>query len=353
MTISKFFTMMRPAGMAFVFGAAFTGCASKSEPPKADLSSTAGLVVPVQVAVASQTALSVTRVYSGSLEGEEQANVVSKLAERVTGLKAAVGTRAAAGQVLVMLDKSGASSQYFQAEAGYRNAEKTLQRMKSLYDEGAIALQALDGAQTAFDVAKANFDAARSSVELSTPIAGVVTAVNVSIGDLASPGSVLATVARIKRMKVIFAMSESDIARLTPGQTVAVFSEAQPDEDIAGKVVQLSKSADPGSRTFEVKAVFPNTPDGWYKPGMFCKVRVPISARDKALVIPTAAIQSDGTTNRVFVVSGGRAYARLVETGVANDQSTEILKGLSPNDTVATIGLNNLRDSVAVTVAER
>ncbi|HEX9014783.1 MAG TPA: efflux RND transporter periplasmic adaptor subunit [Chloroflexota bacterium] len=353
MTLKRLLRFVRLTGPAVLAGLALTGCASKSEPPKTDLSPNAGLVVPVQVAVASRTDLAVTRVYSGSLEGEEQANIVSKLAERVTGLKAVVGAEAAAGQVLITLDKSGATSQYFQAEANYRNAEKSLQRMKSLYDEGAIALQTLDGAQTAFDVARANFDAARSSVELSTPIAGVVTAVNVSIGDLASPGGVLATVARINRMKVIFNMSEADIARLAPGQTVAVYSEARPDQSIEGKIVQLSKSADPGSRTFEVKAIFPNTRDGWYKPGMFCKVRVPISARNRTLGIPTAAIQSDGTTSRVFVVRNGRAYQRSVEPGIANDQDTEILNGLSPNDTVATVGLNNLRDSVSVTVVRQ
>ena len=142
MTITQLFTFVRPAGLAMLVSAVLAGCGSKSEPPKTDLSANAGLVVPVQVAVASQSNLSVTRVYAGSLEGEEQANVVSKLSERVTGLKAVVGSRAAAGQVLVALDKSGASSQYFQAEANYRNAEKTLQRMKSLYEEGAIALQA-------------------------------------------------------------------------------------------------------------------------------------------------------------------------------------------------------------------
>ena len=85
---------------------------------------------------------------------------------------------------------------------------------------------------------------------------------------------------------------------------------------------------------------------------MFCKVRVPLSARTGTLVVPAAAVQSDGSRSRVFVIRDGRAYERTVQTGLSTDQSTEILDGVSPNDTVATVGINNLKDSAAVTIVE-
>jgi multidrug resistance efflux pump len=104
--------------------------------------------------------------------------------------------------------------------------------MKSLYAEGAISLQTLDATQTAYDVAHANFVAARSVVELTTPIAGVVTAVNVNLGDLAAPGVALATVANIDRMKAIFSLNESDVAALAIGQSLNITSEARPDLNV-------------------------------------------------------------------------------------------------------------------------
>ncbi len=329
------------------------GCGSrKSEDPGGGRSGERAVtIVPVNIAVAERKNLSVTKTYSGTLEGEEQANIVAKIGERVTGVNVQIGASVRAGQILITLDKSGVSSQYYQAEANFKNAEKTLERMKSLYSEGAVALSSLDGAQTAYDVAKANFDAARSVVELTSPIAGAVTAVNVSVGDLATPGAILMTIAKINRMKVIFNINEADVASVTPGQKVRVFSEANPGATTEGRIIQLSKSADVRSRSFEIKALFPNTADRWYKPGLFCKVTLQIAPREKALIIPTAAIRSDGVTNTVFVVRDGRAFQRTVQPGVAGDENTEILSGLSEHDTVATVGMNNLRDSCFVTVA--
>jgi len=333
--------------------ATLTGCGSGNKEQAEKKDSGMSHIVPVQIAVAGHKNLTLIKTFSGSLEGEEQANVVAKISERVTNISVHVGQTVEARQVLLSLDKSGVSSQYFQAEANFKNSEKTLQRMKSLYDEGAISLQTLDGTQTAYDVAKANFDAARSIVELSTPISGVVTAVNVSVGDLATPGGVLVTVARIGNMKVIFSINETDVTSLAIGQKLDVYSEARPDVIRQGKIVQLSKSADVGSRTFEVKALFPNTADSWFKPGMFCKASVQLSPRENALVIPANAIQNDGETNHVYRLRGGQSYVQKVNLGITDGDNTEVLQGLNPGDTVATVGMNNLKDSSLVKVVSQ
>jgi RND family efflux transporter MFP subunit len=306
--------------------------------------------VPIEVAIAERKNLSVTRTYSGTLEGEDQANIVAKISERITGITFKIGESVSAGQVIINLDKSGTTSQYYQAEANYKNAEKNLQRMKSLYTEGAISQQNLDGGQTAYDVAKANFEAARSAVELVSPISGEVTAINVSVGDLTVPGSVLVTIARISRLKVTFNMNETDVTSISIGQKVQVYSEARQDEKVEGRVIQLSQSADIRSRTFEIKALFPNTRDKWFKPGMFCKVDIQLAPRENVLTIPNPAIQTDGLTYRVFVIQHDQSFQRIVQVGITDRQITEIINGLSVGDTVATLGVNNLQDSSRVNI---
>ncbi len=336
-----------------VFGLTGCGAGNKDQREGPGQEKQSARIVPVEVAVAGQKNMTVTKTYSGTLEGEEQANIVAKISERVTSVNARVGQVVEARHIAIGLDKSGVSSQYYQAEANYRNSEKTLQRMKSLYDEGAVSLQTLDGAQTAFDVAKANFDAARSTVQLACPISGLVTAVNVNVGDLTTPGAILVTIARVGTMKVIFSINETDVASMAIGQQVMVFSETRPDVTRQGRIIQLSKSADVGSRSFEVKALFPNTPDAWFKPGMFCKAGVQLSPREKALVIPAAAVQSDGVIDRVFLVRGGQSFQQKVEVGITDGDNTEIVRGLSPGDTVATVGTNNLKDSSYVKVVSK
>ena len=333
--------------------ALLAGCGSHENEAGLAEATSAKLAVPVEVVTVSTGALSVGRTYSASLEGQEQANIVPKISERVAKVHVQVGTSVPADRLIVTLDKSGASSQFYQAEANYRNAGKSLERMKSLYAEGAVSLQTLDGVQTQYDVAKANYVSARSVVELTTPIGGVVTAVNVNIGDLTTPGVPLATVARIDRMKAIFNLNESDVASLAIGQNVAISSEARPDLTVQGNIVQISRSADVRSRSFEVKAMFTNTADRWFRPGMFAKVRMQIASGTGTLSVPNVAIQTDGVSSKVFVVNNGRAYQRPVDVGMTDGERTVILKGLSPTDTVATVGINNVRDSSYVVVSQQ
>jgi membrane fusion protein, multidrug efflux system len=343
--------------VAFISGilalTVIAGCGSKEAVPDPAATEQAKLSVPVEVVPVQKGVLSVARSYAASLEGEEQAHIVPRIAERIGSVHVRVGASVPAGQLIITLDKAGASSQFYQAEAAFRNAEKSLARMKSLYAEGAVSLQTLDGTQTAYDVAHANYVAARSVVELTTPIAGVVTAVNATIGDLATPGTALATVAKIARMKAIFSLNESDVVAIAIGQKVTITSEARPDLRVQGSIVQISRSADVRSRSFEVKAFFTNTPDRWFRPGMFAAVKLQVSSNAPVLMVPNTAIQTDGVTSRIFVVRGGRAYQHAVQVGMSDGERTAILSGVSPADTVATVGINNVRDSSFVSITQR
>lgn len=345
----KQFPILAPAAASLLCLLLALGCGS----PKGEGSqqkTTGVAVVPVETAPVRRQDLAVTKSYTGTFEGVAQANIVAKLSERITGIESAVGQSVKQGQRVILLDKSGTTSQYYQAEASYKNAEKTLERMQTLLAEGAISQQQLDGAQTAFDVAKANFDAARSAVELTSPIAGVVTALNVSLGDLSQPGAVLATVADINRMKVIFSISEADVMHITSGLKVEIDSEGSAGRRVTGEVVQISKSADIRSRSFEIKGLFRNTPDQWYRPGMFGKVSVAITPHQNVLVVPAASVLSDGMVTKVFRVESGRALEQAVTTGISDGAQIEILAGLQENDAVVTTGATNLRDSSYVRI---
>jgi len=326
------------------------GCGKADKQAVAKAVDSGAEVVAVETARVERQALAVTKSYTGSLEGEAQANIVAKISERVTAIHGSVGQSVHKGRTVITLDKSGATSQYFQAEANYKNAEKNLERMKTLLVEGAISQQLLDATQTAFDVARANFEAARSAVELVSPISGVITALNVNLGDLSQPGAVLATVADLRRMKVIFSINEADVMQISQGQNVEIRSEGGPEGRVQGRIVQISRSADMRSRSFEIKALFPNTSDQWYRPGMFCKVALTIAPRSNALVVPAAAILSDGLTSKVYKVVGGRAIPQPVVTGISDGARVEILQGVIDQEIIVTTGATNLRDSSLVKV---
>jgi RND family efflux transporter MFP subunit len=325
-----------------------TGCGKKEEgevKPKS-----ANDTVAVQITKAAVADIKLTKIYSGNFEGEEQANVSSKLAERIVRLNAKTGNPVKEGEVLVFLDKSGATSQFYQTQAALLNAGKDLARMKALLKEGAISQQMLDGTQTNYDIAKANFDAAKSSVEIIAPISGVITAVNMNVGDVANPGLPIITIAKTNNMKAIFGVGEGEISSFASDQLVDIYSDLKPDMAQKGKIVQISKSADVNSRSFEVKAVFPNTKDHWFKPGMFCRVNTTLKSKNKCVTIPNSALVNSEKGSFIFVVIDGKAAMRNVQPGITDGKITEIISGVNEGETVVTVGMNNLKDGKIVRI---
>ncbi|MDH3268485.1 MAG: efflux RND transporter periplasmic adaptor subunit [Ignavibacteria bacterium] len=297
--------------------------------------------------------LIISKAFSGTLKGEEQANIIAKIAERIMNINPRVGDYVKAGDMLIELDKSGAQSQFYQAQAAYLNAQKNLARMQNLIKVGAVSQQAFDAAETQYEVAKANFDAARSMVEITSPLSGIVTAINVNIGDLANPQLPMATVAKIGRMKVVFNVGEVDIPSFYVGQSAQIYSEMNPEVIQTGKIVQLSESANIQSRTFEIQAVFTNTRDKWFKPGMFCRVAVNMKTRKDALVIPLASIIKESKIDGVYVINDGSALFTPVTMGINDGNFVEILSGLKAADEIVTLGMNNLKDGTVVIVSNK
>jgi len=292
--------------------------------------------------------LSVMKTFSGTLEGEDQANIIAKIPERIMKINVRVSDIVKSGDVLIELDKSGAQSQFYQAQAAYLNAQKNFDRMQNLLKEGAVSQQAFDAVQTQYEVAKANFDAARSTVEITSPLSGMVTAINVNIGDLANPQMPMATVANIGRMKAKFNVGELDVPSFSVGQIVQIYSEIKPDNVQTGKVFQLSKSANVQSRTFEMQAIFPNTSDRWFKPGMFCRVKVNMKTQKNALTIPLAAVIKTDNTDGVYTINGNQAHFQPIEAGITDGTLIEIKSGLKEGDKIVTLGMSNLKNGTVV-----
>ncbi|MEW6196348.1 MAG: efflux RND transporter periplasmic adaptor subunit [Bacteroidota bacterium] len=331
----------------------FYSCGGSEETKENNSMNNVNDTIPVQTAKVELKDLKISKTFSGTLEGEEQANIVAKIPERITAIKIRVGESVKTGQLLVELDKSGASSQYYQAEAGYLNAGRDLERMKALYTEGAISQQMLDGVQTQYNIAKANFEAAKSTVELVTPISGVVTAINANVGDLANPGIPIVVVANISSLKAIFSVGEGDISNFAVGQPTEIYSELKPALIQKGRIQQISKSADIQSRSFEIKSIFSNTYDRWFKPGMFCRVKVELKSQKGSLLIPNLAIVNNPDSKGVFVVENSKAVYKVIQTGLTDGTFTEVISGLSAGETIATIGMNNLKDGSFVFVSKK
>jgi membrane fusion protein (multidrug efflux system) len=309
-------------------------------------------IVPVSVTKVEKGAVDIQKTYGGTLEGVQQADIVAKISERITAINVKVGDNVKQGDAIIELEKNGPASQYLQAKANYENAEKNYERMQALLKEGAVSQQTVDQVETAYKVAKANYEASQSAVELIAPISGTITAINYNVGDWVNPGTDLATVADISQMIIKFSVSESDVQDLQIGKPVYVYSEFQKNIKEKGFITEINRSATIDSRSFLIKARFENTKDSFFKPGMFVKVNVVLESENNAVAVPTPSIIFNDNGKTVYIIKNGMSFPTQIQTGLSNDSITVVKSGLQVGDELVTSGMDNLSDSTKVSIVK-
>lgn len=307
--------------------------------------------IPVKTMAVQPGQLEVIREFSGGLEGQEQADIYVRLSEAVVSLPHKVGDRVSKGEVLVVLDKGGASSQFYQAKAMYDNAEKNFQKMKYLYEEKAISETAFDEAKAGFEVAKANYAAAKELVEITSPISGILVELDVKVGDIPPMGKLAARVARTESLRISFGVPTELVGRFSKGMTGRLTAAGDTTTYVC-TVTKVSDAAEPQTRTFSVEATVDNT-DRRLQAGMFAKVSFAIDKKDNVLVVPQAALQSSEGVMSLYVVKADTARTRTVGVGVSNGIDTEITSGLTSGEEVVVVGQGFLSDGYPITRATK
>jgi len=305
--------------------------------------------ISVKAEIVKPRSVQVTRDFTGSLEGAKQAVLYAKIAEAVQKVHVREGQSVPADAVLVSLDKTGPSSNYLQSKSLFANAEKNYKKMEYLYTEGAVSESQYDAAKTEYEVQKASFEAASQLVDIRTPIAGLVTSVDVSEGDFTRLGQKVATVASTDRLRVKFGVNSADLGYFQPGSRVIVASDAV-RQNTEGEVVAVATSADPVTRSFEVEAMVDNS-DGRYKPGMFVRISIVLEDLTDVVAVPRKAVLTLDNRETVFVVAGGLAEKRHVTLGPEIDGHVVITDGVNFGDTVVTLGQDYLDDGFKVNLA--
>jgi len=303
--------------------------------------------IAVEVAQAKYDDLTAVKTFSGTLEGAEQSKIYAAIPERVVALPVSEGAYVQAGEPIILLDKSGASSQYNQALAVYQNARDNFEKMQRLYDQNAISEVAYKSAKTACEVAEANFNGARATVELSSPINGIVTDIAVNLGEQVPLGVPVATIANTNKMRLTIYVALEDIDKMTIGKQAQVFVNSQ--TPIPARIVESSRSADPQTRLFRVELEMANS-GRVLKPGMYARGKIEIANLKNVLAIQNPAIFSEEGIDKVYIIRNDSAFVRTVILGITDGMSSQVLSGLAAGEVVVVVGKSGLRDGMPVLI---
>lgn len=172
------------------------------------------------------------------------------------------------------------------------------------------------------------------TLTLRSSAGGYVLEKNIVAGQKIMAGDPLYRVADLSTVWVEGEVFEQDLATVQVGQTVHADFQALPGEHRMGRISYVYPTVNPDTRTARVRVIVPNS-DLRLKPGMYATLRITGTARASVLTIPRDAVLSTGERSIVFVrEANGRLAPREVALGASNDERVEILRGLSPRDTV-------------------
>jgi len=305
--------------------------------------------VAVEVARAELGILKIYRDFTGSLEGIEQADLTAKLGETITNVKVRSGDRVKAGDVVMTFDRTGPTSKYQQAKAQYELADKTLKKMRNLYDQGAISEYEYDNYKASHTVAKAEYRAAREVVDVPSPIRGVVTDIAVNEGDQTFVGQKVATVSRVDSLRMTLGVDPADLPYIQKGRVVTVYPAGDKDFTVDGVIRRVASSADPDTRAFSIEVVV-EADQSRLRPGSFAGCTIPLRDIQEVVLVPDEAVMMQEGIKRVYKVNSDTAHAIEVMTGHSSDGFTEIVSGVTPGEAVVVVGQAFLQDRTAVSV---
>lgn len=281
----------------------------------------------------------------GTAVANEQVILAAPVTERIVRLNFDDGAFIQKGQIVAVLAAGQENAQLAEAGAREREAEQQLNRLNQLKARGFATNSAVDTQVALAGQAKAQAASARASIGdrvIRAPFSGWVSLRNISAGAVVSAGTEIAQISDISKIKLDFAVPETMLSRIAPGQVIVAAAAAWPDQPFHGVIATINPVLDPQTRSATIRAILPNG-DRRLRPGMLLTVTIEAQSRTSAAV-PELAIVGEGDASFVYIVEGDTAKRVKVTTGIRQDGLVEILSGLQPGQRIVTEGVVKLSD---------
>lgn len=173
-----------------------------------------------------------------------------------------------------------------------------------------------------------------TAVTYHSPVAGFVLEKMAVAGMHVTPGQTLYRVANLGVVWIEADAYEHDLPAIRVNATARVTLDAYAAEPLTARVVFISPTLQPETRTAKVRFEVPN-PQGRLKPGMYANVEIGTSP-SSALVVPVDALLDSGREQLVFVAQGDGTFTpRQVQIGARRQDVVEIAAGLKEGDQIA------------------
>jgi membrane fusion protein (multidrug efflux system) len=347
-----------------------------------DATAAASVVPRVQVARAARATTGAPVVLPGTVQPLQETAMYARANGYVRKWYVDIGADVKKGQALVDLELPDLDEELRQAKASARQAEASVaqatsqldfarvtnERFTALAPSGVVSQQQTDQYSSAYEVQRANLDAAQAArgnaaanvhrVEdlrgygtITAPFDGVVTMRSAEVGQLVVPGT--------NQGQALFKIAEDDVVRIFVNvpqlyageiragmQAPASIREA-PGRVFQGTVARTSKELDMATRALLVEVDIPNA-DRALVSGMYAKVSFEVKGQDAPILVPATSVRIDANGTRVTIVRDGTVHWQKVDVEADLGDRLAIAAGLSEGDFVALTPSERLTEGLHV-----
>jgi membrane fusion protein, multidrug efflux system len=229
---------------------------------------------------------------------------------------------------------------------------------QTLDDQEKIVLQ--DAGTVKNDQGTVQFDQVQLGYcHITAPISGRVGLRLVDPGNVVqSSGTVtLAVITQLQPITVIFTIPEDNLGQVQPRLQqktklpVEAYDRAALKKIASGTLLTLDNQIDTTTGTVKGRATFDNR-DLLLFPNEFVNTRLLVNTLHGATIIPSSAIQHNGTVSFVYVIQDDTAHMRNVKPGVTEGLNTEVT-GINPGDVLADSSFDKLQDKAKIVVSKQ
>lgn len=342
-----------------------TGCSHKVS--QQNRPATAVTVAPVE-----QKEIVEWNEFTGHTEPVDSVEIRPRTSGYIQEVRFQSGQLVKKGDVLFVIDPRWNQAVFDQRQAEYDQAKSENDRTAQLLANNAISAEEAEARKARYEEAKAALDSARLDLEYTevrAPIDGRVSRALLTEGNYVSgnagSASLLTTVVSVGPIYVYADVDEDTLLKfnelvdakklgVSDGGKIPVELQLADESDFPhqGYIESFDNKLDPDTGSILLRAVFPND-DGHIVPGLFARIRIPLSERHPALLVDERAIGTDQANKFVLTLTPTNTVQyQAVELGPLVDGKRVVRSGLEAGEEIVVNGLARVRPGMPVTPQE-
>ena len=327
------------------FSLCLAACAIKNDKPQE------AAPIPVRALVVSDSLHATCSRYVGTIEAASETPLSMQSAGRVLAVYCKEGDRVRKGQVLLRIDSTQAVNALRSAEASLHHAQDGYNRAKQVHEKRAITDQKMVEIESQLAQARSLYQAARQQLHectLVAPCQGVVSGLDIRVGQTLVPGIRIATILDISAYSVRFTVPEAEVGNISVNQ-IGLLECVAVNDTFPIVITERGIKANALAHTYEMAArIEGNT--SVLMSGMIGKVVLPNHSSSTGIALPSNCILLMPQGATVWVAEQGVAKRRDITIGGYQADGVLVTEGLHPGDTVICEGYQKMYNGCALEI---